>query len=198
MTDFSPNPAEQAFLELGYNRFLDLYKEVDSAGFWEQPPSYRFHRIRDVFAIYDELTNYVAIAHILATRQQARPVEHDLGERLFSFIRNLLAHFPLFDNWNDVWIDQQLATWERTAQIHKFLSDFDGKPQEKFRFYDTAKKQMLYVAICYPTGYLQNRRIRLAEILPEHEGVRFSIRLMLGILLRNVDDPEQILAELRA
>jgi len=198
MCELKPNPAEQAFLSLGYNRFLDLFKEIESKHFWEQTPLYRFHRIRDIFAVYTELISYVAIEHVLDTRKVLRPIEHDLGERLFSFVRNLLAHFPLFDSWDAVTINQHLVTWEGKGQIHKFLTEFDGKPQVKYRFFDPAAKELIYVTINFPSDYSQNRPIRLNEILTEREGVRFSIRLMLRILLQNVEDPESILAELRA
>ena len=199
MCDLKPNPAEQAFLSLGYNRFLDLFKEIESKPFWQQEPLYRFHRIRDIFAIYSELTQYEALKHVLETKKASRPVEHDLGERFFSFVRHLLAHFPLFDSWDAVTIDQQLATWEGPKRrIHKFLTDFEGKPPVKYRFFDFATKEMIYVTINFPTDYSQNRPIQLSAILTERDGVRFSIRLMLDILLHNVEDRESILAELRA
>jgi hypothetical protein len=165
MCDLKPNPAEQVFLSRGYNRFLDLYKEIEGKPFWEQTPLHRFHRIRDIFAVYTELIQYEAIEHILDLKKASRPVEHDLGERLFSFVRHLLAHFPLFDSWDTVSIDQQLATWERKGQIHKFLTEFEGKPQVKYRFYDSAAKEMIYVTINFPINYTQNRPIALNSIL---------------------------------
>jgi hypothetical protein len=197
MCNPKPNPAEQAFLSLGYNRFLNLYKEIESKPFWKQPPLYRFHRIRDIFAIYTELIQYEPLEHILGTKKALRPVEHDLGKLLFSFVRHLLAHFPLFESWDAVTIDQQLATWECKGQIHRFLTKFEGKPQVKYRFFDSVAKEMIYVTITFPTGYSQNHPILLSSILTEGEGVRFSIRLMLNILLHNVEDPEAILSELR-
>lgn len=198
MCNLKPNPAEAAFLSLGYNRFLDLFKEVDSKSFWEQPALYRFHRIRDVFAVYTELTQYEALKYVLNAKKTSRPIEHDVGKRLFSFVRHLLAHFPLFDSWDTVTISRQLATWEREAEIHKFLTDYEGKPQVKYRFFDRAAKEFIYVTINFPSGYSQNHPIMLSSILTEREGVRFSIRLMLDILLQNVEDPESILSELRA
>jgi hypothetical protein len=198
MYNLKPNSAEQAFLSLGYNRFLDLFKEIESKEFWEQSPAYRFHRIRDIFAIYTELIRYEPLEHVLLTKKVSRPVEHDLGERLFSFVRHLLAHFPLFNSWDAVTIDQQLATWERKGQIHKFLIDFEGKPQVKYRFYDSAAKEMIYVQINFPADYSRNKPVQLRAILTEREGVRFSIRLMLNILLHSVENAEDILSELRA
>lgn len=196
--ELKPNPAEQVFLSLGYNRFFDLFKEIESKLFWEQAPLYRFHRIRDIFAVYTELIQYEPLEHVLDAKKASRPVEHDIGERLFSFVRNLLAHFPLFDSWDAVTIDMQLATWERKGQIHKFLTDVEGKPQVKYRFFDSAMKEMIYVTINFPEGYSQNHPIPLCAVLTEREGVRFSIRLMLKILLQNVEDPEAILSELSA
>ncbi len=198
MCNLKPNPAEEVFLTRGYNRFLDLYKEIESKPFWEQTPLYRFHRIRDIFAVYAELIQYEALKHTLDKKKASRPVEHDLGERLFSFVRHLFAHFPLFDSWDTVSIDQQLATWERKGKIHKFLTEYEGKPQVKYRFFDSAAKEMIYVTINFPKDYSQDRPITLNSILTEREGVRFSIRLMLNILLINVESPETILSDLRA
>jgi hypothetical protein len=198
MCDLKPNTAEHAFLSLGYNRFLNLFKEIENKNFWEQSPLYRFHRIRDTFAVYTELIQYEALERVLDTKKTSRPIENDLGERLFFFVRNLLAHFPLFDSWDAVTIDQQLATWEQRGQIHKFLTEFENKPQVKYRFFDPAAKEFIYISINFPSDYSENRPIKLNSILTEHEGVRFSIRLMLSILLHNVQDPESIFAELHA
>jgi len=198
MSDLKPNPAEQAFLNLAYGRFIDLFKEIESKTFWGESPLHRFQRIKDIFAVYSELIQYEPLQYILDAKGKARPVEQELGERLFSFVRHLLAHFPLFDSWDSVTINQQLATWERKGQIHKFLTEFEGKPEIKYRFYDPTTKEMIYVTINFPADYSKDSPILLNSILTEREGVRFSIRLMLGILLHNVEHPESILAELHS
>jgi hypothetical protein len=193
----SVNPAEQIFLGLGYNRFLDLFKEIESEAFWMRDASYRLHRIRDIFSVYAELCCYEPIKFILDKRKNGRPVENELGERLFKFIRNLLSHFPLFENWDSVWISKQLATWEKEGQsIDKFLSEFEGREAIKYRFWDYRSGQMIYLTICFPATYTSGREIFLKDILQEREGVRFSIRLMLNILLENCEDRDSILNEL--
>lgn len=192
-----PTPSEKAFLESGYNRFLDLFKEVESEAFWKRDPIYRLHQIRDIFAIYSELICYKPLKEVLEKRKTVRPVENDLGEQLFKFIRNLLAHFPLFDSWDAVWINKELANWEKEGQtMDRFLTNFEGKTEIKYRFLDSRTKEMIYLSINFPVGYKANQKIFLKDILQERDGVRFSIRLMLKILLENVESSDSILKEL--
>jgi hypothetical protein len=194
--DLKPNASEKAFLELGYNRFVDLFKEIESDIFWKKDSIYRLHRIRDIFAIYAELICYEPLKFVLEERKTTRPVENDLGEQLFKFVRHLLAHFPLFDSWDTVWITKELANWERKGQIDRFLTNYEGKAEIKYRFWDARVKQMTYLSINFPVGYKANQKIFLKDILQERDGVRFSIRLMLKILLENLESPELILKEL--
>ena len=67
--------------------------------------------------------NYEPIKEYLKwMKRGGRPFfERVIADNLFSFIRNLLLHFPIFDTWDEVYINKSLATWDKAGQINKFL-----------------------------------------------------------------------------
>jgi hypothetical protein len=53
-----PTQDEAEFLTLGFNRFLDLHKEIVSDAFWDENPSQRFLKTKELFAVYSEILKY--------------------------------------------------------------------------------------------------------------------------------------------
>ncbi len=54
--------------------------------------------IREIFSVYKELLGYKPIQyHIELIKKTRPPIEGIIVNDLFSFIRNLLLHFPIFD-----------------------------------------------------------------------------------------------------
>jgi hypothetical protein len=197
-SNLKPNAAEQVFLGFAYSRFIDLFKEIDAAEFWERDAKYRFSRVRDVFSVYAELLNYEPIQHILKEIESRRIVESELGKELFQMIRNLIAHFPLFDTWDDIRFTKELITWEgKSRVIDKFCEKFKGRDEVKYRIWNPKTREFSYLTIRFPKDYDKNKEILLKDLLEEKEGARFSIRLMLRILLENVEDPQSIMNEIQ-
>lgn len=58
MREQRPNKSEIIFLNITYNRFLDLYQEIISNDFWIIPDNYRFFNYKEIFFVYGEITNY--------------------------------------------------------------------------------------------------------------------------------------------
>jgi hypothetical protein len=56
-----PDDSEKQFLQLAYNRFYDLFDEIDADSFWEKDELYRFSMIRECFLVYSEILNYEPI-----------------------------------------------------------------------------------------------------------------------------------------
>jgi len=107
-----PTRSEKLFLSLGYNRFYDLYDEIMEDGFWEKEPWYRFSKVSHVFAVYAELLSYEPFKHVLeAIKKRRPPMESEIGGPFFKFVRNILAHFPVFETWDQVWISKELVNW---------------------------------------------------------------------------------------
>ncbi len=182
--ELRPNEAEKIFLNLAFNRFYDLYDLIMVDSFWEKEASYRFLKIKDVFALYSELLNYEPIVWVINHLKKVRPpMEAEISSELLKFIRNVVSHFPFFESWNDIWINKQLVNWNKDGQsIDRFLKKYEGHKQVKYRFWEAEKKRMTYLSINFPNKYSGGQKIILKDILSEKEGVKFSIILMRKIL----------------
>ena len=193
--NIKPNEKEKIALNLFYNRFYDLYEELSHNNFFQNESSYRFYKIREIFSIYNELLGYEPIKYYIKVIKKTRPpLEGIIVNDLFSFVRNLLLHFPLFDNWDDVYITQNLATWNKAGRIHSFLKKsskikIDGKGTIKYRIWEDSKKLMTHISINFPEEYNDNK-IFLKDIISEREGIKLCISFMKEILDSQIEDSE--------
>ena len=104
--DLRPSKSEIQFLTLAHNRFDDVFEEVMADDFWQRDAWYRFAKLREGFAVYSEIMNYEPIKWVLEDLKKSRPpMEAEIASELFKVIRNVLLHFPFFDQWDDVWIN---------------------------------------------------------------------------------------------
>lgn len=141
--ELKPNEKEREVLSLFYNRFYDLYEEVVNDDFICKDAKIRFYKLRESFSIYKELLSYEPIKeYINWMKKGGRPhFEGIIVDDLFSFIRNLLLHFPIYDAWDEVYINKKLATWSKVGQIDKFLTKgikekIDDKGTVKYRIWE--------------------------------------------------------------
>ena len=184
-----PNQAEIQFLTLAYNRFYDIFIEAMDDSFWKKDSWYRFSRVKDGFGVYSELLNYEPLQRVLENMKTSRPpVEAEIARELFKFIRNIVMHFPFFDCWEDVWINQLLINWYKEGQfIDRFIRKYAGRKPVKYRFWEEKGKKMTYLSIHFPEDYEGHNRIYLKDILSEKDGVKFSFILMGQVLNTQVD-----------
>lgn len=187
-----PSKKEVEVLTLFYNRFYDLYDEIVADNFIEENGNVRFLKLREAFSIYKELLNYKPIKYYIEwMKKGGRPsLEGIIADEVFSFIRNLLLHFPIFDTWNEVYINKKLATWSKVGQIDKFLNKcvnikIDGKSEVKYRIWEEEKKKMTYFSIKFPEKYADNN-IYLKDLISEEVGMKFCMALMREILDKQV------------
>jgi len=180
--------AEKLFLKLGYNLFYDLFEEVMDDSFWIKEPWYRYSKVSQTFAVHAELLAYEPFKHILkAIKKQRPPMESEVGGPLFKFVRNVLAHFPLFESRDEIWISKELVNWQKDGlTIDRFLKKFSGHTEVKYRFWEAEKKRMTYMSICFPEQYDENK-IYLKDIISEKDGVKFSLIMMRNILNTQVE-----------
>ncbi len=185
-----PNEVEKEFLILAYNRFYDIFEEIMSDAFWKKRKKSRFLIIKEGFAVYSELLNYEPLKWVIEHLKKARPpMEAEIGSELFKFIRNVVAHFPFFECWDDVYVSKRIVNWNQDGQsIDKFLKKYTGKELVKYRFWEPKKRKMTYLSISFPQIYQEDNKIYLKEILSEKEGVKFSFILMKQILNTQVDE----------
>lgn len=186
--ELRPTKVEELFLSLGYNRFYDLFEEVMDEDFWNKEPWYRFSKMSQAFAIYAELLAYEPFKYVLeAIKKQRPPMESEIGGPLFKFVRNVLAHFPLFETWDEVWVSKELVNWQKEGlTIDRFLKKYSGHGEVKYRFWEADKKLMTYMSIRFPESYGDNK-IYLKDIITEKEGVKFSFIMMRNILNTQVE-----------
>lgn len=179
-----PTQEEIEFLEKAYNFFFDIFDEVFEDSFWDKDPYYRFSKIRDAFLIYSELLEYEPIEFIINVVKKVRPnMEGELSKEFNLFIRNLLIHFPFFKQWDEVEFNKTLINWSKPCRsIDKFLSQYSGHCEIKYRIWNHKKKEMTYASINLPANYYKNDIIKLKNIISEKDGVRFSLSLMKSIL----------------
>ncbi len=186
-----PNQAEINFLTLAYNRFYDIFDEIFDDHFWQKDKFYRFCKIKDGFAVYSELLNYEPIKSVLNWMKNGGrpPMEGEIGDELFRFVRNIILHFPFFESWDDVWVSKEIINWSKEKQfIDRFLEKNKGKKQVKYRFWEESKKQMTYLSINFPDKYGGKDKIFLKNIILEKDGVKFSYILMRNILNTQVEE----------
>ncbi len=115
---------------------------------------------------------------------------------LFSFIRNLLLHFPIFDTWDEVYINKSLATWDKAGRINKFLTKakeykIDDKSEVKYRIWEVKKKKMTYFSVKFPSEYNEITNIYLKDIITEEMGMKFCMALMRQIINTQIENPEE-------
>ncbi len=186
--DVRPTKSEELFLSLAYNRFYDLADEIIEDEFWEKEGWYRFSKVSHLFAVYAEALSYEPFKYVLeALKKHRPPMESEIGGALFKFVRNILAHFPVFETWNDVWVSKDLVNWQREGlTIDRFLKKYSGHDEIKYRFWEPKKELMTYMSIKFPQKY-GAEKIYLRDIVSEKDGVKFSIIMMRRILNTQVE-----------
>ncbi len=189
-----PNEKEKEVLTLFYNRFYNLFEEIVNDDFINKEASVRFFKLREAFSIYKELLSYEPIkAYLGWMKKGGRPhFEGIIADDLFSFIRNLLLHFPIFDTWDEVYITKNLATWSKVGQIDRFLNKciklkIDSMGTVKYRIWE--EKKLTYFDVNFPEKYDDNN-IYLKDIIAEEVGTKFCMALMREILDKQVENPE--------
>ena len=190
---------ELEVLHLFYNRFYDLYDEITDDTFLNVDPEIRFFKLREAFSVYKELLNYEPLKYYINWMKKGGrpPLEGVIADGLFSFIRNLLLHFPIFNSWDEVYINKNLANWSKSGQIDRFLTKctqikIDGKGTLHYRIWEVKKKKMTYFTVNFPERY-DNNNIYLKDIITEDVGMKFCIALMKEVLetqVENADEPE--------
>lgn len=156
--------------------------------FWDKDSHYRFSRVSSVFAVYAEILSYESFRYVLETiKTQRPPMESEISGPMFKFFRNIFAHFPFFDTWDDVWVSKELVNWQREGRtIDKFLKKHFGSKEVKYRFWESDKKQMTYISINFPLEYGE-KEIYLKDMLSEKDGVKFCLIMMRQIINTQVE-----------
>jgi hypothetical protein len=179
-----PNQAEIEYLTLAYNKFYDIFDEILDDDFWDRDKYYRFSKLGNAFSIYAELLQYEPLKAVIELLRERRPpMEAEVGSAVFKVVRNILAHFPVFETWEDVYVRRSLVNWNRPGKtIDKFYNKYEGHDPVKYRFRHPDIKKMTYVSINFPTNYMADEKIWLKDLISEREGTTFSMIFMRRII----------------
>ncbi len=174
---------------MAYQGFLELFDVVFQDAFWHKEPELRFVTISKGFAIYAELLHYPPIKwfneHLRRTRP---PIEAEMAEELFPFVRNIIAHFPFFNCWDEVFINRRMVNWQgKSKSIDKFLTKNEGREEASYRFWEESRRKMTYMSIRYAYRYCEGENVYLKDILNEEAGVKFAYILMRKVLSSQIE-----------
>ena len=178
-----PTKKELDFLNLAYNRFYGLYENLEnnknSLGSEE-----RFDCLKNIFQIYNECLYYEPIQHFLKFLEEKRPPGDIVSLRYFEVIRHIFVHFPFFSKWDDLYITQDLVTWNNNhSRINSFFLDNEGREEFKWRIWDDSKKEMKYgYAIKFPQDYSKNSKIYIKDLIDEDRGMEISLIMIKRVL----------------
>jgi len=194
--EIHPTKEEQKVLQIFFDKFYELYDEMTSDSFMDNTPEIRFNKIKDLFATYRELSNYGLIkAYLKWIKNGGRPIfDGIISDDLFSCIRNIFAHYPIFNKWDDVYIDRDLATWNKSGTINKFLSNcdkikIDGRPIVKYRIWQYETKKMTYFDVNFNNNYKHGEKVFLHSILSEGVGIKFFAEMMKRVVDIAIENP---------
>ncbi len=193
-----PNKKELEMLGLLYDKFFHLYEEIRSKEFLKLDAGIRFMKLSKMFAIYNEAQLYPPIRYVLDGLDKIRPKsEKFIALNLFNFIRNVLAHYPVFDSWNEAYVTKNLAPWSdkiKNKSILRFLGDRekldDYNRNPKFRIFDNNNKKFEYFEIRFPSSLKDDDKVYLKDIFSEKVGIRFCIIFMMKYLSIQLKEDE--------
>ncbi len=81
---------------------------------------YMFSKVSSVYA---EILSYEPFRYVLKHLKVTRPpMGSEIGDPMFKFVCNVLALFPFFDTWDDIWVNRVLVDWQREGQQLTSLS----------------------------------------------------------------------------
>lgn len=185
-----PTQEELEFLNLSYNKFLDIYDEIFKENFWTLEAQIRFYKEVKMFSIYSELLNYEPIIKYIQYLKRSRPpMESELSSKFNKFIRNLLIHYPLFDSWDEVYINKSLVTWnQKDSSIDKFLKTYSEQSEIKYRYFDSYNNELKYLTIKLSSNYKNGEKIYLKDIIEEKNGIKFCAILMKKTLFSQIEE----------
>ncbi len=193
----NPTARELEFLNKSYSLFLDIRDEIKDESFWDKDSYYRLSKTRDAFLIYSEILDYEPIGWFLKALEKLRPpMEAELSKEYVLFIRNIFVHFPFFKSWDEVHLTKGMVNWSKPGKsIDKFLTNFAGHKEVKYRMWNPKNKTMTYVLINFPKVYIEDTKIYLKDFMPEKEGVLFVMSLMYKVLMSQVENTKDVSEE---
>ena len=184
---------EYEFLNLATNRFMELYEEINNCSFMDLTPEIRLYKIKDFFSVYSEMLSYASIKDYIEIVENTRPpMESVISSDLVKFVRNILAHFPFFTSWDEIYISKQLVNWASEGKsIDRFLKKYQGHKEVEYRFKERLSDKWRYPTIKFPSTYNEDK-IYLKDMITERDGVLLCALLMYKVVSSQIINPSNL------
>lgn len=160
------------FLRLLNERFIKLREKIMDDDFFLIDEDRKFSIIKEILTVYSELLKGNRIKELIKNKKKSKNDNDDLFEyNFFNFIRHLLIHFPLYDNWNEVCFWESMINWSSNSWT---MDPFLRKNQENITINISRKdKSKKYFNIYLNQNYSENQEIYLKDIISEKDAVVF-------------------------
>lgn len=94
-----------------------------------------FQIVKDLCSLINELLSCIDIKNrilemaINTTTDEFNRTNINVKYETFEMLRNLFAHFPIFNTWNEVYINEDLLNWNnpKNSSILKYFAKYHGK-----------------------------------------------------------------------
>ena len=176
-----PKKEQIAFLNLSYSRYFQLIERFKGALNDHQ----KFLTLKELISLFNEVDSYKPLKDTL----KSAPTGSFLKKfgLLFKALRNLLLHFPFYDNWNDVVFNREivLCMEPTNSSIDKY---FKGPDHMQFFFrFGEPDGEKVEGRILEPVGYLEGKDIRLENIISLDDATSLLVGFMRLIMMSGLD-----------
>ena len=171
---------KKIFIELALNRFQDLLNE----NFLEIDSKTKLITLQNGFAIFDELVSEKRI-NFYFKKQSVKREEFEPMENIFNALRNYFVHFPIFNSFEECFIQKDFIKWNKVQKhsaIDNFFTNFANQSGLVFCF--EAKEgisKSFETKFTPPIGYNEGKKVFLRDVLDDNS-LNFIFLLMKGIL----------------
>lgn len=171
------SPDQITFVQLAFQRVNNIQGLLIFDGIEAE---IRLLYYKELFSLYTELDG-IKQMKIFESNLEIHMDKLIMGVK---FIRNVLAHFPLFKCWDDIWITKSMAksmfNGRRKGAILSYLESDDlNSLMIRITFTSGESKQVNYMV---PKNKGEDERIYLKDIIDERDGIEFLLYVMRHLI----------------
>lgn len=175
---------EHDFLEIGVEKIGKIYDEIyDEESFFKNSPEIRFYKYKEIFTLYFELITHEKMQKAIKEMKQNEYVKIEpYYYEFFSFIRNVIIHFPIYTTWDEVYIDEELLSWNKKKKsIHTFLVKYNNT-YKFLELHDKKKNTTRRIVINLHIDYDKGKGFYLKNVLPEKDALVLFLSIIWEII----------------
>lgn len=181
---------KEEFIQTIIKKLKNAYKKLsDEEKFFKKSKAMRFYIYKDLFALFSEIITHEEMKEAIKNIEENEYFKiNPLIYETFSFIRNLVIHFPIFSFWDDVHFNRELINWNSYGKsIDKYLTNNQRLIGWEIINHATGKVYRAVIDNMTSGDYLSNETIYLKNIIDERSAIRlFSTVISEIIYILNV------------